>query len=131
MHASLEGSLKDERNYNVISEKTFKEKKVDFSYIALLPPDINELENRLRKRGADNEDAIKKRIDYAVKEIELINGCKFLNFVINNGDLDKSFNEFEKCIKILNENNLDVDCHFKGISKKQVELKIFEITARI
>ena len=33
MHASLEGSLKDEKNYNVISEKTFKEK--EFDYIAL------------------------------------------------------------------------------------------------
>ena len=89
-------------DYNIETAiKTFKEQKVDFNYIALLPPDINELEKRLRKRGTDNEEAIKKRIDYAVKEIELINESKFLNFVIYNGDLDKSFNEFEKCIKIL------------------------------
>ena len=89
-------------DYNIETAiKIFKEKKVDFNYIALLPPDINELENRLRKRGTDNDEAIKKRIDYAVKEIELINESKFLNFVIYNGDLDKSFNEFEKCIKIL------------------------------
>ena len=89
-------------DYNIETAiKTFKEKKVDFNYIALLPPDITELEKRLRKRGADNEEAIKKRIDYAVKEIELINESNFLNFVIYNGDLDKSFNGFEKCIKIL------------------------------
>ena len=89
-------------DYNIETAiKTFKEQKVDFNYIALLPPDINELEKRLRKRGTDNEEAIQKRINYAVKEIELINESKFLNFVINNGDLDKSFNEFEKCVKIL------------------------------
>ena len=89
-------------DYNIETAiKTYKEKKVDFHYIALLPPDITELEKRLKKRGTDNEDAIKKRIDYAVKEIELINESNFLNFVIYNGDLDKSFNEFEKCIKIL------------------------------
>ena len=89
-------------DYNIETAiKTFKEKKVDFNYIALLPPDINELEKRLRKRGTDNEEAIKKRINYAVKEIELINESNFLNFVIYNGDLDKSFNEFEKSIKIL------------------------------
>ena len=89
-------------DYNIETAiKTFKEKKVDFNYIALLPPEINELEKRLRKRGTDNEDAIQKRINYAVKEIELINESKFLNFVINNGDLDRSFNEFEKCVKIL------------------------------
>ena len=61
-------------DYNIETAiKTFKEKKVDFNYIALLPPNIRELEKRLRKRGTDNEDSIRKRINYAQKEIELIN----------------------------------------------------------
>ena len=89
-------------DYNIETAiKTFKEKKVDFNYIALLPPDINELERRLRKRGTDNDDAITKRIDYAKREIELINESKFLNYVIKNDKLEKSFNDFEKSIKIL------------------------------
>ena len=89
-------------DYNIETAiKTFKEKKVDFNYIALLPPDINELERRLRKRGTDNEESITKRINYAKREIELINESKFLNYVIKNDKLEKSFNDFEKSINIL------------------------------
>ena len=89
-------------DYNIATAiKTFQENKVDFNYIALLPPSLEELERRLRKRGTDNEDSIQKRINYAKKEIEFINESKFLNFTINNGELEKSFNDFEKCIKIL------------------------------
>ena len=89
-------------DYNIETAiKTFKQKKVEFNYIALLPPNIQELEKRLRERKTDNDDSINKRINYAKKEIQLINKNDFLNFVIINGDLDTSFNEFEKCIKIL------------------------------
>ena len=89
-------------DYNIETAiKTYREKKVDFNYIALLPPSLNELENRLRKRATDSEEAIVQRIDYAKKEIKLINDSEFLNFVIINGELEKSFNEFEKNIKIL------------------------------
>ena len=89
-------------DYNIETAiKTFKEKKVDFNYIALLPPDIKELEKRLRKRGTDNEDSIRKRIKYAQKEIELINESKFINYVIKNDELEKSFNDFENGIKTL------------------------------
>ena len=89
-------------DYNIETAiKTFKQKKVEFNYIALLPPNIQELEKRLRERKTDNDDSINKRINYAKKEIQLINKSDFLNFVIINGDLDTSFNEFEKCVKIL------------------------------
>ena len=89
-------------DYNIETAiKTFNQGKVDFNYIALLPPNIQELEKRLRERKTDSDDSINKRINYAKKEIQLINTSKFLNFVIINGDLDTSFNEFEKCVKIL------------------------------
>ena len=89
-------------DYNIETAlKIFKQGKVDFNYIALLPPNIQELEKRLRERKTDSDDSINKRINYAKKEIQLINTSKFLNFVIINGDLDTSFNEFEKCVKIL------------------------------
>lgn len=50
MHASLEGSLKDERNYNVISEKTFKEK--GFDYIALGHIHKRNMENNIVYPGS-------------------------------------------------------------------------------
>ena len=89
-------------DYNIETAiNIFNQKKVEFNYIALLPPNINTLEKRIRKRGTDDEESIKKRIDYAKKEIELINESEFLNYVIKNGELEISFNEFEKCIKVL------------------------------
>ena len=89
-------------DYNIETAiKTFNEQKVDFNYIALLPPSIEELGIRLKKRGTEDEESIQKRIIYAEKEIELINKCQFLNFVVLNGDLEKAFDEFELCIKKL------------------------------
>ena len=89
-------------DYNIETAiRTFEENKVEFNYIALLPPSIQELEMRLRKRKTDSDESIKKRIDYAKKEVQLINKSDFLNFVIINGDLDTAFNEFEKCVKML------------------------------
>ena len=89
-------------DYNIETAiKTFNEKKVEFNYIALLPPSIKDLGYRLRKRGTEDEESIQKRLSYAKKEIELINNSAFLNFVIINDDLDKGLKEFELCIKNL------------------------------
>lgn len=89
-------------DYNIETAiKTFNDKSVDFNYIALLPPTMDELAQRLRKRGTDNEESIKERLKYAKKEIELINDSKFLNYIVINDELLLSFNEFEMCIKKL------------------------------
>ena len=93
-------------DYNIETAiKTFNDKSIEFNYIALLPPTMKELADRLRKRGTDNEESIRKRLKYAQKEIELINESKFLNYVIINNELLLSFYEFEMCIKKLY-------CHF-------------------
>ena len=84
-----------------IFAKTQVDKTIEFNYIALLPPSIQELEIRLKKRGTDNEESIKKRIAYANKEIELINESKFINHVIVNDVIEKSFQKFELCVKQL------------------------------
>ena len=50
-------------DYNIETAiKTFNDKSIEFNYIALLPPTMKELADRLRKRGTDNEDSIRKRI---------------------------------------------------------------------
>ena len=89
-------------DYNIETAiKTFNEKKIEFNYIALLPPSIEELEKRLKKRNTDDEESIKKRIVYAKKEIELIKESKFINHVIVNDVFEKAFQEFEVCFKKL------------------------------
>ncbi len=89
-------------DYNIETAiKTFEEGKLEFNYIAILPPSIEELRKRLRKRGTEDENAIQKRIDFAKKEVELINNCKFLNYVVINDKLDRSAIEFELKLKEL------------------------------
>ena len=89
-------------DYNIETAiNIFNENSIEFNYIAFLPPSIEELENRLIKRGTENKDEIKKRMDYAKIEIEQINKSKFLNYIIKNDDLNNAFNEFELCIKQL------------------------------
>ena len=49
--------------------------------IFIMPPSIEELENRLRKRGTDSEENIKKRIDKAKFEISFAD--KFDKIIVN------------------------------------------------
>lgn len=56
--------------------------------IFLHPPSMDELENRLRKRGTDSEDIIAQRLDNARFEIE--QGNKFDHQIVN-GELSETF----------------------------------------
>lgn len=95
-------------DYNIETAiKMFNEKKIEFNYIAFLPPSIEELEKRLKNRNTDDEESIKKRIAYAKKEIELIKENKFINYVIINDIFEKSFKEFENCFAKLYSNLLE------------------------
>ena len=89
-------------DYNIETvRKIHEQKNIEFNFIALLPPDMNVLEERLRKRGTDSDESINERIIYAKKEIQLIKQSKFINFVVINGELEESFIQFEKSIKFL------------------------------
>lgn len=55
--------------------------------IFLLPPDAQELEFRLRKRGTDSNEVIEKRLATARQELELINHYDYL---VVNDDLEKA-----------------------------------------
>jgi len=56
----------------------------------LCPSDLNEVENRLRRRGTEKEETIKKRLETARKECTLIPEYKYL---IINDDLSEAVNE--------------------------------------
>ena len=49
--------------------RQIKEKLSDAVYIFIHPPSLDELENRLRKRGKDSDETIKKRLKNAKEEI--------------------------------------------------------------
>lgn len=64
--------------------------------IFIMPPSIEELENRLRKRGTESEQTIEKRIGRA--ELELGFAPQFDRIIVND-DLEKAVDETERVIR--------------------------------
>ncbi len=64
--------------------------------IFIVPSTAEELERRLRKRGLDGEDAIRKRLINAAKEIEQ---AEDFQYVIVNDDLDRAGLELESVVR--------------------------------
>lgn len=56
-------------------------------FIFVLPPSLTILEQRLRGRGTDSEDAIQRRLTIALREIEFQSKYQY---IIVNDNLDKS-----------------------------------------
>lgn len=63
--------------------------------IFILPPSIAELENRLRRRGADSEDVIARRVAGALGEMRHVGE---FDFVIINNDLDVALGELKAAV---------------------------------
>ena len=64
--------------------------------ILILPPSVEVLEQRLRKRGTDSEEAIRERIGKAASEIAFARG-RFDREIVNDR-LDETFVEAERIV---------------------------------
>lgn len=75
-------------------------KKTDLNPILIFnnPPTIDELERRLRKRGSETEESLRKRLNAA--EVEIAYGLTPGNFhkIINNVDIDVAYEEFRNFV---------------------------------
>jgi guanylate kinase len=58
--------------------------------ISVLPPSIQELENRLRSRGSDSEDVIQSRMNQAVDEMA---HCGESDFIVVNDDFNQALDD--------------------------------------
>ena len=68
-------------------------------FLFLQPPSFEVLEQRLRSRATDNEDAITKRLNQAKKELEFAeSGEAPHDRVVVNDDLDKAYREVKEFI---------------------------------
>ena len=76
--------------------KQIKEKFPNSMSIFLLPPDKEELERRIRNRGTENEEAIKKRLSRANYEISASNQ---FDFALTNNNVDETAKRIIKLIK--------------------------------
>ena len=95
-------------DFNITTaEETAKDSNLDINYIALLPPSIDILKDRLVKRNTEDPEKLQKRLEFAPIEIERIKAAKFLNFTIVNDNFEKTFEKFEECVKSLYSNILE------------------------
>lgn len=67
--------------------------------IFLMPPSMNELENRLRLRGTETEDDIKRRLQIACDEVK--KSCDY-DYVVVNDDIDSASDNVLAIVKALN-----------------------------
>ena len=65
--------------------------------IFLAPPDLSELEKRIRGRGTESEESIRTRLDIAKKEL---NAKKEFDAVIINDDINKAFSDIERLMQL-------------------------------
>jgi len=90
------------KGYTVLLEievqgaKQIKEKFPNSLSIFLLPPDKEELERRIRKRGTEKEEAIQKRLSRANYEISESNQ---FDFALTNHEVDETAGRIIKLIK--------------------------------
>lgn len=73
-----------------------KEKYEDAILIFILPPSREVLENRLRNRHTETEDAIQKRLAFVDKEIEI---SKKFDYTVVNDNLEQAVADLENIFK--------------------------------
>ncbi|KAI9697011.1 MAG: hypothetical protein M1836_004972 [Candelina mexicana] len=78
--------------------KQVKKKDPHARFLFLSPPSPEELERRLRGRGTENEDSLKKRLDQAVKEMEFSKQEGVHDRIIVNDNVDRAYAELEDFI---------------------------------
>ncbi len=73
-----------------------KEKYPESILIFIMPPSLNELENRLKNRNTEDEISIKNRVRTAINEIKISD--KY-DYIVINDDIDKCSMDIENIIK--------------------------------
>ena len=73
-----------------------KEKMPEAIAIFLTPPSLEVLETRLRDRGTDTEEKIKRRLETAKKELEQ---AERYDYIVVNDTIEQAVNEVETIIK--------------------------------
>ena len=91
-----------EKNYNILfdidwqgTQQLAKFKDLDLLKIFILPPDKDELKNRLAQRNQDKEEVIEQRLQHYSKDI--MHWADY-DYVVTNDNLENCFKQIEKII---------------------------------
>ena len=73
--------------------RNVKESTLDPYYVFIAPPSMDALEKRLRGRGSESEDDVKKRLANANDELEYGKGDGNFDYVLTNDNVSVAFDE--------------------------------------
>ena len=75
-----------------------KERHPEAATVLLVPPSRQELERRLRSRGTDPEEVVRRRLEVARAEIHAC--LEGYDYVVINDDLDRAFSDLEAIVRV-------------------------------
>ncbi|KAL8660503.1 MAG: hypothetical protein Q9202_006498 [Teloschistes flavicans] len=78
--------------------KQVKTTDLNARFLFLSPPSVEELERRLRGRGTEDEDSLKKRLDQAAKEMAFSEQGGVHDRIVVNDDLERAYLEVEEWV---------------------------------
>ncbi|KAJ8694965.1 guanylate kinase [Pleurotus ostreatus] len=78
--------------------RQIKKTTLDPVYLFISPPSLKSLRDRLKGRGTETEESMKKRLATALKEIEYAKQPKAHDFVVINDDLDRAYDLLRKIV---------------------------------
>ena len=87
--------------------KKIHELKIPANFVAILPPNEETLEKRLKGRGTESEEVIKGRLETAKTETREIDKSSFFNCKVYNEDLEKAVLDMEENLKKLYPQNFN------------------------
>ncbi|KAL8879124.1 MAG: hypothetical protein Q9198_003206 [Flavoplaca austrocitrina] len=89
----MEGTLSDKKGV-----KQVKRTELNARFLFLSPPSVKVLEQRLRGRGTENEDSLRKRLDQAAKEMAFSKEEGVHDKIVINDELEKAYKEVDEWI---------------------------------
>jgi guanylate kinase len=78
--------------------KQVKKTDLDARVMFLSPPSVEELEKRLRGRGTETEESLRKRLDKAKIEMDFSKEPGVFEIVVVNDDLDTAYKEVREWV---------------------------------
>lgn len=101
--AAVESVQKDGKicilDIDVQGVRKVKESSLSPIYLFISPPSMESLEKRLRGRGTETEEAIKKRLGNAAKELEYGREAGNFDRIFVNADLNETFEDMATAFK--------------------------------
>ena len=109
VHEKLEEGISVILDIDVQGFAQIRETTEEMISIFIIPPSLEELENRLTSRGLDTNDAIEKRLHNAVEELK---HAESFDYIVLNDNFDNAIDQLSSIIftnnKYNNEINLNI-----------------------